>query len=753
MLQDNREYSAEITGRKNYNSNITRQISASDFDPPLPDCVTQSDIEGVYLQAPPGDSDGWFVTSIATFAAKSDRIFTKITVDPKFNKWVDYDQTFEYEYNARHVPLSLVREDPNNVYAKKQLQGSRTPNERGTHRPRCGYGTPVCDCDTDAPICAINLVVEEIMTFTSYIKYEVGELEGIYLRGSRGTMYHIEDDGVARPLKQYAHLFCGDTFDPANCTDPLYVDGKTYRMALAVNGQVPGPTIIVREGQTVQITVHNNMTSEGISVHWHGMHQYNSPWMDGVGQVTQCQIGPASSYTYDYIARPSGTFWYHSHSGAQRTDGFFGALIVKETNATLNRIERRLSNFSVSPFQDRPDKHTITLLDWQREGSLDMFTPLHASMGFYPNVPIGELPPSNMKSKYEPTFSYDNGEVGPMPYFSGLINGKGRHSDVPYTKTRLSAFPVVQGQRYRFRLIGAQGLYAYKFSIAGHKLTVVNTDGYWTEPVNQVDYIIIHTGERYDFILDAKAAPGNYWIQAETLEIDQTSNGEHPPFKSLGHLAEAILQYVEYDIDKPLSIPSTEYQHIKANSPARLCNSDNMCHAVNCPFKQFHWSYYINCTNIDQLRLLIATEGNEMPKANPTCSDKCLHFFNFNFEGNSVTSAVNGRNFILPPAPPQTQHDIFMNQSTICDLEANFNPSLLDCTCTHVVDIPFNNTVQFVFSAVGTYMNSHPIHLHSHTFHIVHTGYPEHDAETGFIKESTPAVYCDDKDLCISDVN
>ena len=178
-----------------------------------------------------------------------------------------------------------------------------------------------------------------------------------------------------------------------------------------------------------------------------------------------------------------------------------------------------------------------------------------------------------------------------------------------------------------------------------------------------------------------------------------------------------------------------------------------MCQAVNCPFKQFHWSYYINCANIDHLWLLIATEGNEMPKANPTCSDKCLHFFNFNFEGNSVTSAVNGRNFILPPAPPQTQHDIFMNQSTICDLEANFNPSLLDCTCTHVVDIPFNNTVQFVFSAVGTYMNSHPIHLHSHTFHIVHTGYPEHDAETGFIKESTPAVYCDDKDLCISDVN
>ena len=88
-------------------------------------------------------------------------------------------------------------------------------------------------------------------------------------------------------------------------------------------------------------------------------------------------------------------------------------------------------------------------------------------------------------------------------FFSGIINGKGRHVDVPYIKTRLSIFTVESRKTYCFRLVGAQGLYAFRVSIDGHKLTAVNTDGYWLEPVKDVDYIIIHTGERYDFLLSA----------------------------------------------------------------------------------------------------------------------------------------------------------------------------------------------------------------------------------------------------------
>lgn len=127
------------------------------------------------------------------------------------------------------------------------------------------------------------------------------------------------------------------------------------------------------------------------------------------------------------------------------------------------------------------------------------------------------------------------------------------------------------------------------------------------------------------------------------------------------------------------------------------------------------------------------------------CPD-CLHFINFNFEGDSETSSVNGRNFILPPVPPQTQYDDFVEQATICNLTVDCNPSTLDCLCTHVISIPYNKTVQFVLSALGSYRNAHPIHLHGHTFQVAHIGYPTYDETTGFIGNHSKDIYCDDID-------
>ena len=77
------------------------------------------------------------------------------------------------------------------------------------------------------------------------------------------------------------------------------------------------------------------------------------------------------------------------------------------------------------------------------------------------------------------------------------------------------------GQQYRFRLIGAQALYAFKFSIQSHKLTVIATDGYHIEKITNVNYIIVNTGDCYDVIVNADRSPHqNYPILAETLEVD-----------------------------------------------------------------------------------------------------------------------------------------------------------------------------------------------------------------------------------------
>ena len=696
-------------------------------------CVTSSDIKEIHLRTQYGGNDGWYIASIRTSAKSGDKQYEDLTNDPHFNRWLDGDEEYKYPYNAKDIKLTWVDQETLN----------------------CEYSNPTCECDANVDVCTFNLEIDEIRTFTSYQKLSVDEPTGIAMRGSQGVIYYFSDDGKPTPMPKDRTCSVQDS---TKCTYPQFVDGKTYRLAIAVNGQIPGPTLIAHEGQTVVVHVHNNLTIEGISIHWHGIHQKGTPWMDGVGQVSQCQIGPQTSFSYMYTAKPSGTFWYHSHSGAQRTDGFYGALIVKERPERMEQVQSELQKHGVDvAFEDLPGKHTLTLLDWQHEASLDLFTQIHASLGFYPEKPIGEVPTPN-DERYESTRSFEEGEVGPVPFFSGIINGKGRHVDVPYIKTRLSIFTVEAGKTYRFRLVGAQGLYAFRFSIDGHKLTVVNTDGYWVEPVKDVDYIIIHTGERYDFLLSATNKKGlnDYWMRAETLEID--TKGAGPPYQSLGHVAEAILHYKQPgDSEDPdFNVPSSKYQEIKDNSPPIQCTRNVPCKAVNCPFEDFHPSYYISCINVQSLRLLEETPTDELPNANPrrNCKD-CRHFINFNFEGGSQTSAVNGRNFVLPSFPPQTQSEEFEKYDIKCDLKADCNPSTTDCSCVHVIEIPPGETIQLVLTAIGAWHNAHPIHLHGHTFHVVHVGYPEYNATNGFVGKHNSDIYCDDihctKEGCVKE--
>lgn len=709
-----------------YNSKKEWHLNpATDFQPSL-QCLKPSDIAKVSIVA--GGDDNWYITKIATNTKVGVEAYKGLTNDPTFFKWLD-----------------------NRSPASSELDLSLGMSKINAHTPPCTFGIPVCECKIDADVCIFNLEIDEILTFVSYPKLELGgKGSGLIMRGLEAALWHIKEDGKQEPLDQYktggpSPSVCADNFTTSTCSDPLFVDGKSYRLGIGVNGQIPGPTLVVYEKQKVVVHVKNNLTSEGISVHWHGFFQTGTPWHDGVGQITQCHLLPGTIYSYVFIAEPSGTLWYHSHSGAQRTEGLFGAFIVKERPDRMKKIKALLSE--IGDFEDHPTKHTLSLLDWQQESSLHLFSELIDGIGFYPGVPSGQVPPNDIYSLYNLTFGVEMAVIGPTPFFSGLINGKGRHSSVPYSQTRLSVFSVVRGHKYRFRLIGAQGLYPYRFSIDGHKLTVVNTDGFWIKPIKDVDYIILHTGERYDFILEANCdSADRFWMRAETLEVNVFGKG--PPFKSFDHTAEGILQYIEPG-EQATEIDSTEYECIKDNSVPIHCTSGRKCKAVNCPFKNYHSSYNIDCTNVGEFQLLEPTPSEEMPTAYPpTDCDECIYFMNFNFEGISSIGSVNGRNFILPPAPPMTQHDDFYKQASLCHLNDKCNPYQISCLCTHVIDIPYNNTIQFVWTSIGGFPEVHPIHLHGHAFHVVQVGYPKYNPDNGTVdrnrENQNQDIDCDD---------
>jgi FtsP/CotA-like multicopper oxidase with cupredoxin domain len=104
------------------------------------------------------------------------------------------------------------------------------------------------------------------------------------------------------------------------------------------NGQMPGPELRVREGDTVRVTLRNDL-SVPTTIHWHGINVPNA--MDGVAGLNQAPVKPGEEFVYEFTATPAGTRWYHSHTDAdlQVPMGLYGALIVepRDRPATYDR--------------------------------------------------------------------------------------------------------------------------------------------------------------------------------------------------------------------------------------------------------------------------------------------------------------------------------------------------------------------------------------------------------------------------------
>ena len=107
------------------------------------------------------------------------------------------------------------------------------------------------------------------------------------------------------------------------------------------NGQSPGPTIEVVEGDRLRIFVTNRLP-EHTSVHWHGQRLPNG--MDGVSGLTQKSILPGKTFVYEFVARRPGTFMYHPHADemTQMAMGMMGMWIThpKAKHPLIDEVNR-----------------------------------------------------------------------------------------------------------------------------------------------------------------------------------------------------------------------------------------------------------------------------------------------------------------------------------------------------------------------------------------------------------------------------
>ncbi|KAL6175667.1 hypothetical protein ACLB2K_052306 [Fragaria x ananassa] len=78
------------------------------------------------------------------------------------------------------------------------------------------------------------------------------------------------------------------------CLSQPYVEWKNVtrlchkKPLLTVNGEYPGPTIAVHEGDNVEIKVTNRI-AQNTTIHWHGIRQIRTGWADGPAYITQCE--------------------------------------------------------------------------------------------------------------------------------------------------------------------------------------------------------------------------------------------------------------------------------------------------------------------------------------------------------------------------------------------------------------------------------------------------------------------------------
>ena len=131
------------------------------------------------------------------------------------------------------------------------------------------------------------------------------------------------------------------------------------------NGQSPGPTIEAVEGDRVRLYVTNRLP-EHTTIHWHGMILPSG--MDGVGGLTQPQIGVGKTYVYEFLLKKSGTFMYHPHADemTQMAMGMMGMFIVHPRDPRHHRVDRDFC-FLINAYDIDPGSYTPrinTMLDF-----------------------------------------------------------------------------------------------------------------------------------------------------------------------------------------------------------------------------------------------------------------------------------------------------------------------------------------------------------------------------------------------------
>ncbi|MBL4692264.1 MAG: multicopper oxidase family protein [Magnetovibrio sp.] len=236
--------------------------------------------------------------------------------------------------------------------------------------------------------------------------------------------------------------------------------GKTP--VFSYNGQIPGQTLRVTQGDTVRIHFENKL-DEPTTVHWHGLRIPIG--MDGVPDISQKPVAPGESFTYEFRVPDAGTYWYHPHvnTSEQMAKGLSGVFIIDEKEPY--KVDR---------------EETWVLDDWR----FNQDATIRNDFGRGMDVSHG-------------------GRTGNVITVNGKLPG---------------TFPVRAGERIRIRLANVANAKIFILRFEHHKPHVIALDGHPVEPhLPKDNQLIIAPGQRVDVVLDCSGKPGDTFSVIDDL--------------------------------------------------------------------------------------------------------------------------------------------------------------------------------------------------------------------------------------------
>jgi bilirubin oxidase len=247
------------------------------------------------------------------------------------------------------------------------------------------------------------------------------------------------------------------------------VAGTTSEV-FAYNGQIPGPTLELREGDQVVVHFRNDLP-EQTTVHWHGL---NLPFESDGSPFHPVEPGEKRDYVFTVRPGSAGTYWYHPHphhrTGYQVAKGLAGAVIVRAADDPLPAaLTEKL--LILTDTRLNPDGS----IDLPAEGS-------HAGL-----------------------VDRENGREGDLLFVNGQV---------------LPTLRIRPGEVQRWRILNASASRVYRLALPGHTLTHVGSDGGLFERPVEVGEIVLASAERAEVLVRGTGAPGAR-VQLQALPYDR----------------------------------------------------------------------------------------------------------------------------------------------------------------------------------------------------------------------------------------